>query len=168
VGRFNILSKAERAVAAYLIDEGAGTSDDVFPSKRFGDVPNPPYTVVVALGAKPVANGSVNYSVRMRLDVIANAAPDKNENTDEMLSESDERSSDTFDLFHLENDDQSGGACADAITDAARGSSYSDLQEFTVTDVIRGEMEHGAEGKEGLWMDTFEVTIICAPYNLDS
>jgi hypothetical protein len=169
VGRFNILSKAERAVAAYIIDEGAGTSEDVFSSKRFSDVPNPPYTVVVALGGSEVTQGSANYKVKMRIDVVANSAPDKGEDTEDMRSDSDERCSATFDIFHLEDDDQSGGACADAITSAARGSGYNDLQEFTVTDVIRGEMEHGAEGgREGsLWMDTFEITLICAPYDLD-
>lgn len=155
----------DRAVAAFIISEGAGTEDDVFPGKRAPDVPNPPYTVVFSESAR--STHPPVYRVKARIDVYTNAAPDKGEDEETMRLDSDERVSTTFDAFHLEADNGQGGhALADAITAAARGSLYADLQDFTVQDVILGEMEQGSAGKEGQWIDSLNLEIVCNPHAL--
>jgi hypothetical protein len=160
VGRFNILSKVDRALAAYIISEGAGTEDDVFSAKRAADAPDPPYTVAFSESGKETVRYSGTYSVKSQIDIFTNCAPDKGEDTEEMKLDSDERVSATFDAFHLEDNDQSGSALADAITNAGRGLG-GDMSDFTVTDVILVEMEQGSAPKEGMWLDSLSLEIVC-------
>jgi hypothetical protein len=166
VGFYNILSKVDRALAAYLISEGAGTTDDTFAAKRAPDVPNPPYTVAFSETGRPKVQYGSEYLVKARIDVFTNCAPDKGEDTETMRLDSDDRAAATFDAFHIEENDQSGHALANAITQAARSSGYNDLADFTVTDVTIGEMEQGSAPKEGQWIDSLNLEILCTPHNV--
>jgi hypothetical protein len=166
VGAFNVLSKADRALAAYIISEEAGTEEDTFAGKRAPDAPNPPYTVCFSEDGS--SDHQPTYKVKARIDIYTNCAPEKHEDTEAMKLDSDERVSATWDAFHLEADKGQGGHyLADAITEAAR-SAGGDLLDFTVTDVIVGRMEQGSAGKEGMWLDSLNMELVCVPHNLDS
>jgi hypothetical protein len=164
MGLYNILYKVDRAIAAYLIADGAGTEDDTFPAKRAGDVPNPPYTAVFSDSGRRKFQGGSEYVVKTQVNIFTNAAPDVGENTEDMADDSGERVQNVFDAFNLEADDQGGHALADAITNTAR-TLGGDMADFTVTDVTVGEIEQGA-GKDGQWVDTINMELLCTPHNV--
>jgi hypothetical protein len=164
VARFNVLSKTDRALAAYIISEGGGSEGDVFPMKRADDVPNPPYTVAASESCR--SEHAPIYRVKSRIDVFTNCAPDVNENTETMKLDSDERVALTFDAFHLEADGGQGGhALAEAITTAGRNLG-GDMADFTVQDVIVGDMEQGSAGKEGQWIDSLSLELVVCPHDV--
>jgi hypothetical protein len=156
----NLLSKCDRALVAYLINEGAGSDSDIFHHKRASNIPSPlPYTTVFSESAEEVTDYSATYKVKASVDVHTNAAPDKDEDTDQMKLDSDERTAATFDALH-DQYLQSGDKLADAITAAAAGAGVAD---FSIQDVKVTSIEQGRGEKEGEWIDTINLELVCRP-----
>jgi hypothetical protein len=156
---YNLLSKCDRAVAAYLISDGAGTATDVFPAKRSGDLPNPPFTVVMSEGGSEEVQFSGVYNVSVTIEVHTNACPDEDQDTEQMRLDSDERTAATFDTMH-DKFFQNGDQLADLITAAAAGAGISDFSVDNVTDF---KFSQGRGEKDGEWIDTLEFRLICRP-----
>jgi hypothetical protein len=91
VAYHNIASKVDKALVAYLISQGAGTTDDVFAAKRAGTQPCPPFTVVFTESWAEAQEYSGALLVKCSVEVHTNAAPDKDEDTETMVLDSDER-----------------------------------------------------------------------------
>jgi hypothetical protein len=173
VGRYNILSKVDRALTAFVISEGAGTTQDTFPGKLASDRVKPPFTVCYSESGREKIENSGEYLVKACIHVYTNCAPARpSETADQIKLDSDDRVASVFDCFHIEAADQSGASLADLITAAARASAYSDLLDFTVLDVTLGDMEQGDTGKTGnkgmseQWIDSLNLTLLCVPANV--
>jgi hypothetical protein len=163
VGFHNILSKCDQALAAYLISLGIGDETTIYPSKRALDIENPPYTSCVSVSAKTTAQYSGNWTVEAHIETHTNAAPDKSEDTTTMQEDSNDLASQVADAFLSYNvGDQSGSGLAEAITSAAQSEGI----EFTALDVKVTEVEQGRTEKQGEWVDTVTLEIICVPSNI--
>lgn len=157
----NLLSKCDRALVAYLISSGAGTVDDVFHHKRADDIPSVlPYTACFAQTADELIPFSGVYKVKASVTIHTNAAPDLDQNTEQMQLDSDARVAATFDAMH-DLYIQSGDQLADLITAAAASAGISD---FTVQSISVGPIEQGKGDKDkGEWIDTIDMELICRP-----
>jgi hypothetical protein len=155
----NLLSKCDRAIVAYLISDGAGTAEDVFPGKRAANLPNPPFTVVMSEGGSETVPFTGVYTVSTTVEIHTNAAPDQDQDTDQMRLDSDDRVAATFDALH-DKFSQCGDQLADLITAAANAAGISD---FTVDNVSDFKIGQGRGEKEGEWIDTLEMQLVCRP-----
>ncbi len=164
IGSHNILSKTDRALAAYLISAGAGTSADVYPAKRAEDKVLPD-TVCFSSKARLATPHSAVYVVTTMVTVRTNPSVNVNESAEEKTGSSDERVSATFDAFWADVD-SSSNKLADAITQAARASGELDLAEFTVQDCTVETMVAGYDERDNAWTDTIELELVVCPKNV--
>ena len=166
MGNHKVLSKCDQALVAYIISQGAGTVADVYTAKSSVDkelndtivwsergVEDPPY--------------SGNYTVTTRVQVRSVAAVDVNEDPDAVKQSSDDRVSDTFDLFHAATLGQNAGdKLAEAITAAGNIPDFT-IQNVRVISVSQGYADqHGRVMKAPAWVDEMELEIICCPSSL--
>src|SRR5438128_1678106 len=132
----NLLSKCDRALAAWLISRGAGTATDVFPAKNSGDKEALPCTVIWSERASEAAPFSGTYVITTQVQVRSLMALDVDQppaqEAQRLISEN--RVALTFDSFHVDLDSGTGDDLGDDITAAARSAAgnNSDLQEFTM------------------------------------
>lgn len=160
MGKFNVLSKTDQALVAYIISEGAGEAENVFVAKRAYDSPKCPFTVAFSDSAR--ADQYPVYTVKAQINVFTRASAPRGEDKDRLKEDSDDRAGNTFDIFHLEEDRAGAGghALADAITEAARSAGVTD---FTVQNVMVGDMEQGFDKKECVWIDTLNLELVVTP-----
>lgn len=161
----NILSKTDRALAAYLISAGVGTADDIFPAKLSFDKPLP-CTICYSERAKEVQPHSAVYEITAAIMIKTDPSIDAGQDEDEPKETSEERVGDTFDCF-FDLVEHSGHELADLITSAAR-SADADLAEFTVQDVEVTGVEAGFDARAGAnsWTDTLNLMLIVCPKNV--
>jgi hypothetical protein len=161
MGSYNILSKCDRALVAYLISEDAGSAADVYPAKRSEDKAFP-NTVVFASKARLSTPHSGVWVVDVMVQVRTDPNVDVDQTADEKKVSSEERVSATFDALYSQTD-SSSAALADAITAAARATADSDLEEFTVQAVTVEQLEAGFDPKTNAWTDTMDLElVVCA------
>lgn len=140
---------------AYLISAGAGTSSNVLAGKNAGDLPNPPFIGVLSESATEIIPFSGNYMVRTRIEIHTNAAKSVKMVAATMKTTSDATVQAAFDAIH-DHYDGSGHALADLINAAS-----TSIDSFTVECVeIRG-IEQDRGEKEGEWIDTMNLEILC-------
>ncbi len=161
IGSHNILSKIDRALAAYVISVGAGTSADVYPSKRAEDKIMPD-TICYAKQARMLTPNSGVYVVTAFVSVRSNPAADAGEAAADKKEASEERVSATFDAF-MAGVTSSSGALAVAITAAARATGDADLQEFTVQACTVESQQAGFDERGNAWTDQIELELVVNP-----
>jgi len=161
VASHNILSKVDRALAAYLISEGAGSADDVYPAKRSLDkaLPN---TVCHAMKWRFLSPNSGIYVVTAQVMVKTLAALDADEEQAAVKDPSEERVSATFDAF-FSGVDSASDTLAESITAAARNSGDADLQDFTIQSCEVTGGDGGVDRNGPAWMDAIDLEIVCCP-----
>src|SRR5207244_9615413 len=117
----NIPSTCDRALVAYLISRGAGTSLHVYPVKRSLDKTLPD-TICHCDTAKEDPPYSGNYLVTGTINVRSQAAiDDPGNDPDQPLNDADLRVAASFDAFHVELN-SAGDTLGDLITAAAASS----------------------------------------------
>lgn len=165
MGFHNILSKTDRALAAFVIAQGAGTSADVYPAKR-DDGKTLPCTICVSerFSESPAYTGI--FIVDAEVHVRTAASVDEGQTLDQVLSASEIRVQQTFDLFHLDLTDQSGEQLAQDITAAAQGASDPDLLYWSAMDVKVVSGDRGQDESGNAWIDSIRLQILCCPSNV--
>lgn len=119
----NLGSKLERAVAAYLVNQGCGSIHDVLTSSSREPKQDMLYTIVRATLGKPEVPMSGIYRVQISISVRATAVeePDTDTGLDLSRIAFDDRLSKTFDALMVADEyGQSIYATATSITDAGR------------------------------------------------
>jgi len=164
IGSYNILSKCDRALAAYLISVDAGSAADVYPAKRSEDK-GFPNTVIFASKARLTTPHSGVFVVEVMVQVRTDPNVDVDQTADEKKVSSEERVTATFDALYSLTD-SSSALLADAITVAARASGESDLEEFTVQAVTVEQLEAGFDPKTNAWTDTMDLELVVCPANV--
>lgn len=160
MGNHAILSKVDRAVAAYLIDCEVGTADNVFPAwGLFTADKEAPCVVVHSSQASETApyagTYTVNVAVMVRLDP-ANMT----------RTEADALTSAVFDALHT-NVTISGDKLAEDIQTAGRALATSapdtdaDMAALTLLNVAFSSIESGTE--QEVWVYTLNLQIVAAP-----
>lgn len=160
MGYHNLLSKTDKALAAYLISMGAGESSNVYPAKLSVDK-DVPCTICYAKSATPLAQYSGTYLVKAEIQVKTSACVDVNQTSTTPVTDSDLRTSEAFDAFHREPDPNNAGeVLAQEITTAARSAGVND---FTCLNVSITEVESGTNDKGDVWVDTLNLELVCCP-----
>jgi len=163
----NLLSKCDRALAAYLLSKGAGTSDDVLPAKNSAERPLPATVCFSSKGAE-AAPYSGTYLIESSIMVRTGGAVELNAGASDARRASEERVAKTFDAFHT-NLDSSGDKLADDITAAARAlaianpTDHGDLADFTVQNVMIKGVDAGFEDGTVVWIDTLDLQLVACP-----
>ena len=163
----NLLSKTDRALVAYIVDQEAGTMEDVIPAKRSGDRPSPATVCFSSMG-REAAPYSGTYLVTASIIVRSPAASELNDGDNAARLASEARVAQTFDAFHR-SIDSAGDKLADDITAAARAlaiadkANHGDLADFTVIDVSIKSIDAGFEEGTNIWLDTLELELVCCP-----
>lgn len=163
----NILSKLDRAIAAYLISEEVGTAGNVFPAKRSKDRESP-CVVAWSERAAETAPGTGTFTVTASIIVRSIATADAGEDPDDVAAASDALLAAVADALTPEENDQNGERLADAITAAARAEAAAnpknaDLADFTCLYVTDKGPEAAFEDETGDWIDTLNKEIVCCP-----
>lgn len=167
----NLLSKNDRAIAAYLVSIGAGTTDDVFPAKR-SQSRQTPCTVIYSESADEVAPYSATYTIKTSVMIRTYAGQDYDEADADKRKACDQRVAATFDGFHWNDDNnQSGDTLATAITNAARADALAnpdnaDLADYTVLNIRVVSIEQGQESDVDAWVDTINLECVACPSNV--
>ncbi len=155
----SLLSKCDRALAAYLIAQGAGTAANVYPAKRSADKAMPD-TVCHCDSATELAPYSGTYVVSASVSVRSNASiTDEGEDPDQPREDAEARVSSTFDAFHKATD-TSGSGLGESITAAAAAADVTDL---TIFNVSVKHINAGFEEKGSAWMDTITLELLACP-----
>ncbi len=163
----NICSKTDRALAAYLISVGAGTSADIYPAK-LSENKALPDTICFSSRARLMTANSGVYVVMAIVQVRTDPSVDVDQTAVEKKTASEDRVGPTFDAFWIDVD-SSNDKLAAAITDAARASvapADGDLQEFTVQDCSVTDQTAGFDARGNGWMDTIELELVVCPSNV--
>src|SRR4051812_17947550 len=161
----NLLSKADKAVVAYLISVGAGTEEDTVPAKRSQVKDSLPLTIVFSHTGSPPDGMcySGNITVEMFIEVRTNGVVEENDSEDDPKDNSDARLAAIVDALQVGNG-QDGSELAQLITDAAR------LSDFSITNVEIKAINQGfnprtiipATGQMGnAWVDTIHLELEC-------
>jgi hypothetical protein len=158
VAYHNIASKVDKALVAYLISQGAGTTDDVFAAKRAGTQPCPPFTVVFTESWAEAQEYSGALLVKCSVEVHTNAAPDKDEDTATRVLDSDERVQATGDALMNQTSGASDGYGLGEEITAAGG-----VTDFTCISARLVSGEQGRDEKQGEWVDVFNLELLCTP-----
>ncbi len=155
----NLLSKCDRALVAYLIDQGAGTPEGVYPAKRSADKTLPD-TVCHCDNAIETAPYSGTYTVTATINVRSQAAITiEGDDQDQPRDYSDARVAATFDAFH-KSTDTSGVGLGELITAAGAAAGVADL---TILDVSVKHINAGFAEKGSTWIDTLALELIACP-----
>lgn len=166
----NLLSKLDRALVAYLISQGAGTLENIFPAKRsLGKTL--PITIIWAQKSTEDPPCSGDYmcdtAVMVKtppLDSAGDADNAKRVSSDALVAA-------VFDELKRGLDSGSETLAA-AITTAARAlavsdpTNHADLADFTALAVLDGGMEQGLNEELDVWVDTFNLQILCCGKNV--
>lgn len=170
MGFHNILSKADRAVVAFLVSEDAGDEDDTLPFKRADNTPKPPFTIVASTNWDRVIEGSVRGAliVKTTVEIHTNAAPGKGEDTEGMVDDSEDRVQLVGDALSKQVEEaQAGDGLADLITAAARGAGVTDFTCLNAQ-VVGGDRARSDKGNiDAEWLDSIELELICIPRDVD-
>ena len=171
MGNHNILSKVDRALVAWIISRNAGTKDNVWPAKRSLDKTSGGTTCwshsFATLMEGPYC-GSV--MVEAFVEVRSPGVIEATQGQDDPRIASDKMVSDVSDCFAL-NGAESGEPLGQAITDAARATADSDMQDLTLISV---KVVGGNQGfnprmiiqQGNMWVDPLHLEIICCPSNV--
>jgi hypothetical protein len=168
-GFHNILSKCDRALAAYIIAKGVGTIGDVFPAKGSANKESP-CTICWSERFEELGPYSGSFTVHASVMVRTQAAVDAGQDPLDPKIASEDRTAATFDLFYT-NVDSAGDKLAQDITNAARESELSnngDLEDFTALNVSvkGGEAAFDERNHGSTWVDTLNLEIACAAANV--
>ena len=167
----NLLSKCDRALMAYIIAGGSGTSADTYPAKRSQDR-DLPCTICYSESCVELAHYSATYSVKASIIVRSNAPTESGWDPSQPKLDSDARVAQTFDLFHTDLD-SSGDKLADDITAAARALAttdpdrHGDLANFTLQNIKIAGIEANFEEGSIVWNDTLNLVMVACPANVD-
>jgi hypothetical protein len=172
----NLLSKCDRAIAAYIISLGAGTAADVLPAK-LSRTKSLPCTIVWSENGTELVPYSGDYQVKTTVMVKCKAAVDVGREADSARVASEDRVAKTFDAFHTNistsgNPNNSGVNLADAITTAGRllaaedSVNHGDMVDFTVLDVLIKGPEASFEEDGAAWVDSMNLELIVCPGNV--
>ncbi len=153
----NLLSKCDRALVAYLIDQGAGTSADVYPAKRSSDKVLPD-TLCHCDSATELAPYSGTYTVSASINVRSQAAS-TDDDPEQPREDADARVAATFDAFHRAID-TSGSQLGELVTAAAAAAGVAEL---TIFNVSVKHINAGFEEKGSTWIDTLNLELIACP-----
>jgi hypothetical protein len=165
-----ILSKTDRALVAYLIAGGAGTSDNVFPARKSIDR-KLPMLVAFSDSFTPVEGAEAISVVKSSIISRSEAAiqPDNSTDQDQELA-ADALAANAYDLFYSSDDAEVDPTqLADAITSAARDAAAADptnngdLLEFKCDQarVTGGALEFNSD--QGCWEDSITLELIVRP-----
>ena len=152
----NILAKTDKALVAYLISQGAGSESNVFASKRAGDIPNPPFIVVHSESWSEAQEYSGAFTVKASVEVHTNAAPNEDDNEETMVLDSDALVQAVGDALMTQTPGASDGyGLGEEITNAGGVSDFTCMSARLVGG------EQGTEGKQGEWVDVFNLELLC-------
>ena len=156
MGKYNILQKTDEALVAFIISEGAGTINDVFPAKLTKHL-TLPVTYAESKSAKPTTNPNRGvYEVEACVYVRTQGSMEDGENeADIPAAQSADRVGATWDAFHPVSD-QAGDILANAINQAASAS----ITDFSVQSCEPMEMRAGFEAKGDAWVDILDLRLV--------
>lgn len=167
-----ICSKCDRALVAYLIGLGVGTTDNILTGKRSLDK-SINTAVCWSHTATPMAEFpySGNYNVDTFVEVRTSGVIEESQNEEDPKQDADAFVGAVFDAFFTSADQQSGDSLAKAITDAARASGDSILQDFTAFSVKVVGQSQGFNPRTVIeqgnaWIDSIHLQITCCPSNI--
>lgn len=170
----NLRSKLNRAVAAYLVGAGAGTTEDVLPfttrvAKTF------PNTTVRARMGKPEPSFTGNYAIVLHITVRGSAAQDPTEANEEAARIAfDERVALTADAMMQTDNNADLAYTAQAITDAGRAlaisdpDNHADMADFKCH-VLRddGFGDPSPDEQEAFWEEILVFEAVCSAIAVD-
>lgn len=166
----NLLSKNDRALMAYVIAGGAGSTNDVFPAKTSREKEIFPVTYCFSEnGTGEDFPYSGTYTIKARIEVRTMAAIDANQDSDDPRQTSEERVAKTFDLFHTDVD-SAADKLAEDISSAARAlavsnpQKHADLADYTCMGVKLVSIEQEVDGD--CWIDILNLEMISCPSNV--
>jgi len=161
----NLLALTDRAIAAYLTDEGVAAADAVYPFKRsLGK--ELPCVVVQSSQASPLASFGATCEVTVEIHVRSIASIDEPEQDDDPIDANDELVDLVGQALHKFGDGaQSGTDLADAISSSGRGAGVTG---FTCQNVELTGYSSTIENPKGggsidAWTDTYTLRVIACP-----
>jgi hypothetical protein len=167
MGWHNILSKTDRALAAYIISKGAGTAADTFPLRSSLQMQTVPVTICHATRGTQISPFAADYEVSAVIEVRNPGAVDVGQNAQAPRLAGDARVQATFDLFFTHIDSSAERLAADitaaANTLAVGDPNNADLADFTVFGLTIGAVECGIEEEGDVWIDRINLTLSVAP-----
>jgi len=169
----NLLSKNDRALVAYLVSKGVGTSADVFAAKRSQNK-SLPCTICWSEKGEEAGMYSGTYNLQVSIMVKTSSAEDAAAAAAAARLASEARVAATFDCFQLAADlagtnDSTGENIADQITAAGRALAISDptnnadMSDYCCLNVRLTGIEAGFEEEGDAWIDTFNLEILACP-----
>ena len=167
----NILSKCDRALMQYIINNNAGTSADVFPGKRSQDKTLP---CTICWSHSCTTDREIpysgNYQVEAFVEVRTSGIQEEFDQPNDPANKAIGRIEQTFDLF-FKDDPESGRIVADALTAAAKTSPDPDMQDFHAYDVRAASITQGFNPRNpklagNAWEDCLHLEIFCCPANV--
>lgn len=165
----NLLSKNDRAIAAYLVSIGAGTTADVFPAKR-SQSRQTPCTIIYSESADEVAPYSATYTIKTSVMIRTYSGQDYDEADADKRKACDQRVATTFDGFNMDTDTAADKLAADITTaaraDALANSDNADLADYTMQNLRVVSIEQGQESDVDAWVDTINLECIACPANV--
>ena len=157
---YNILSCADKAIAAYIAAANNPSASFVYPGKNATDKELPCIVCYAQSGQMMEPAHSLIYVVDMAIMVKTSCDVDLNIPPTTIKEESELRVRHVFDLFH--SSVNSGHALADDITQAAQSSGDFDLGDFVIQSVEVKNQDAGFEPKTDAWVDTLNLELICS------
>lgn len=170
-GYHNILSKIDRALVAFIIQQNAGTLNDTVPAKT-GTVKGLPVTLVHTEDAEENPPRSSDFLADTQI-TIKTAGPTQSTEKDVHKARlaSEARVALVFSCFFL-GVDSAADKLAEAITTAARNLAaadalhHGDLKDFTCLDVRIAGVGQGPEEGTAAWLDLLRLKIAAVPYDV--
>ena len=167
----DLLSKTDRALAAYVIATATGVSGIAamtYAGKRSLTKSRPNITAF-AESWTPDPNNLGSYIIKASINVITSAVLTQGESEPDRRKASVSLVSSIFDVFYNSIDNLDTTPIADAITAAARAlavsdaANNSDLADFKCDEfqVTGGGLDFDAEN--AFWRDTLEIELHCRP-----
>ena len=153
----NPLSATDRAIVAYLISEGVGTSDNVYRFKRSEDKALP-CVIVWTKSGSPISASDGTYEVEVSILIRSNSALDVGETESTQIDADDEIVANTYDALHkFGNGSQSGQEMAEAISTAFTASG---AEEFTCQNFEITRLDQALEARGGTWEDEISLRLV--------
>ena len=170
-----IRSKLNRAIVAYLIEQGCGSADDTFPENTQAIRSYPNTTVRAGVATPTVLNTGIrSIPVHIRIRGSASEDPEKKDDANDPRTLFDARLSVVYDALMQSDNGRNLKATATAITDAGRALAVSDptnnadMADFTCQQWVDGGEGDGAPDGEGnAWEEILIFNTICSPSNVD-
>lgn len=164
----NVRSKLARAIAAYLIAQGAGTAEDTSAANVTDDSTYPRTTVRPGI-ASPNPPLTGNYRIRVMISIKGSAVSDIGQNARVSF---DTRVGAICDAMMNSDDSQTLIATAQGITAAGRALAIADdnadMSDFTCLDVYDAGFGEGEASSEGTsWEEVLLFDADCCGANVD-